>query len=145
MQAKVRLARNLLAACLIAALAAACQMSGLQAVSGPEAAAERAQRQSRQGDHAAAARNYETAARSAAEPDRNTYWLAAAAQWIAGGDLDAAETAIAMLAPPISAAETRERLRLDVLIVVGPRGFVTAGLAQCGGLEDVHFLIAVPR
>ena len=114
MQAKVRLARNLLAACLLAALTAACQIPGLQAESGPAAAAERAQRQSRQGDHAAAARNYETAARSAAEPDRNTYWLAAAAQWIAGGDLDAAETAIAMLAPPISAAETRERLRLDV-------------------------------
>lgn len=114
MQAKVRLAGNLLAACLLAALTAACQIPGLQAESGPAGVAERAQRQSRQGDHAAAARSYEAAARSAAEPDRNTYWLAAAAHWIAGGDLNAAETAIAMLAPPISAAETRERLRLDV-------------------------------
>lgn len=112
MQANIRLARNLVAACLIAALAAACQIPGLQQAGSAQAAAERAARQSRQGDHGAAARNYENAARSAAAADRNAYWLAAANEWIAAGDLGAAETAIAMLAPPISAADTREQLRL---------------------------------
>jgi outer membrane PBP1 activator LpoA protein len=101
MQAKVRLARNLVVACLLAALAAACQIPGLQAESGPEAAAERALRQSREGDHAAAARSYESAARQALEADRNAYWLAAAGSWVRGGDLAAAETALAQLTPPI--------------------------------------------
>ena len=118
MQAKLRLARNLVAACLLAALAAACQIPGLQAVSGSEAAAERAVRQSRQGDHVAAARSYESAARLALEADRNAYWLAAAGEWVRSGDPGAAETATAQLTPPVSAADTREHLRLDTEIAL---------------------------
>ena len=113
MQAKLRLARNLFAACLLTALTAACQIPGLQPASGPDAAAERAVRQSRQGDHAAAARSYESAARQSPEADRNAYWLAAADEWIKGGDLGTAEAALAQLTPPISAADTREHIRLD--------------------------------
>ncbi len=118
MQANIRLARNVIAGGLLAALTAACQMPGLQAAGGPDAAADRAAGQSRKGDHAAAARSYETAARSAAEVDRNAYWLASAAEWIAGGDANSAEAAMVMLTPPISAADTRERQRLETEIAL---------------------------
>ncbi|MGH8250290.1 MAG: penicillin-binding protein activator [Steroidobacteraceae bacterium] len=113
MQANVRLARNLIAAALLAALAAACQMAGLEQPGGADAAAERAARQSRQGDHAAAARNYESAARSAEPADRNGYWLAAGGAWIAAGEPAAAETALANLAAPLTAADVQERQRLQ--------------------------------
>ncbi len=113
MQANVCLARNFLAACLLAALASACAIPGLQPATGPAGAADRAARQSRQGDYTAAARGYETAARLSDETDRNRYWLAAAAEWIHGGDAGAAEAALAQLTPPIQAADARERLRLE--------------------------------
>ncbi len=113
MQVNVRIARNLTVACLVAALAAACQMAGMDR-RGPETAGERAERQSRQGDHASAARTYESAARTAPEAERNALWLSAAREWLSGKDIAAAEVAIGMLAPPISAPDTRERLRLDV-------------------------------
>ncbi|MGH8198336.1 MAG: penicillin-binding protein activator [Steroidobacteraceae bacterium] len=117
MQAHVRIARNL-AAALLAALVAACQVAGLPPLGGPDAAAERAVRQSRQGDHLAAARSFEAAARSATEDDRNPFWLAAAGEWLQGADIGAAEAAIAKLTPPLSAADTRERLRLEAEIAL---------------------------
>lgn len=116
MQANVR-AMRLAAACLAGLLAAACQLTGLERA-GPEGAAQRAERQSRQGEHAAAARSYELAAKQAVETERNRLWLAAAAEWIAAADVPSAEVAIGMLAPPISEADTRERLRLDVEIAL---------------------------
>ncbi len=118
MQANVRIARNSVATLLLAALVAACQMAGLPSPGGADAAAERASRHSRQGDHAAAARSYESAARSAVEGDRNTYWLAAAGEWLQGADVSAAEAALANVAAPLSAADTRERLRLDTEVAL---------------------------
>ena len=44
----------------------------------------------------------------------NTLWLAAAGEWISGGDVAAAESAIGMLAPPVSATEMREKTRLGL-------------------------------
>ena len=147
MQAKVRLARNLLAACLLAALTAACQLPGLQAESGPANAAERAQRQSRQGDHVAAARSYESAARQALEADRNAYWLAAAAEWVRGGDLGAAEAALALLTPPISAADTREHMRIDTEIALarGDTRRAAALLREIPGGDDAALLATRAR
>jgi hypothetical protein len=117
MQANVPPLR-LAAACLAATLATACQMAGLDRAGGREGATERGTRLARQGEHAAAARSFELAARDALEVDRNRLWLAAAAEWIAAADVGAAEVAIGMLAPPISGADTRERLRLDVEIAL---------------------------
>jgi hypothetical protein len=98
---------------LVAMVVAACQLPGLDRASGADDAADRAVRQSRQGDHAAAAKSYESAARAALPADANPLWLAAAGEWIAGGDLAAAQNAISLLTPPVSAAETREKLRLE--------------------------------
>jgi len=103
---------------LLAALLGACQMAGLPSLGGADAAAERGERQSREGDHLAAARSFESAARSAVEADRNTYWLAAAGQWLLGADANAAEAALANVTAPLSAADTRERLRLDTEIAL---------------------------
>ncbi len=118
MQAQLRHAGKLAAACLLAALAGACTISGLQTATGPDAAAQRAGRQSRQGDYRAAAQNYESAARQAPETARNGYWLSAANEWIRGGNIAAAEAALAQLSPPISPADTREHLRLDTEIAL---------------------------
>jgi hypothetical protein len=147
MQAKLRLARNLVAACLLAVLTAACQMPGLQPVSGSDAAAERAIRQSREGDHAAAARSYESAARQAPEADRNAYWLAAAGEWIKGGDPAAAEASLAQLTPPISAADTREHMRLDTEIALarGDTKRATALLREIPEGDDAAVLATRAR
>jgi outer membrane PBP1 activator LpoA protein len=118
MQANLRIARNSVATLLLAALLGACQMAGLPSLGGADAAAERGERQSRQGDHLAAARSFESAARSAVEADRNTYWLAAAGQWLLGADANSAEAALANVTAPLSAADTRERLRLDTEIAL---------------------------
>src|ERR1700741_455680 len=104
-------ARPLVLASLAAVLAAGCQIPGMDR-GRAETATERAVRLSEKGDHPGAARTYEGAAKSADEAARNGLWLAAAGEWVAGGDLPAAETAVAMLAPPISAAGPRGRLRM---------------------------------
>jgi hypothetical protein len=118
---------------LIAVLAAACQLPGLDRVGGAEDATNRAARQSRQGDYAAAARSYESAARAAPSAEANTLWLAAAGEWIAGGDLAAAQNAISMLAPPVSTAQAREKLRLDAEMALA-RGETERALAM---LRDI--------
>jgi len=133
MQANVR-AMRLAAACLAGLLAGACQIAGLDRA-GPEGAAQRAERQSRQGEHAAAARSYELAAKGAVEAERNRLWLAAAEQWIAAADVASAEVAIGMLAPPISEADTRERLRLDVEIALA-RGDRARAASLLRGLPE---------
>ncbi|HXV41366.1 MAG TPA: penicillin-binding protein activator [Steroidobacteraceae bacterium] len=125
---------RLAAACLAGLLAAACQLTGLERA-GPEGAVQRAERQSRQGEHAAAARSYELAAKSAIEAERNRLWLAAAGEWIAAADVASAEVAIGMLAPPISEADTRERLRLDVEIALA-RGDRARAAALLRGLPE---------
>ncbi|MBX3704273.1 MAG: penicillin-binding protein activator [Steroidobacteraceae bacterium] len=135
MQANFRPALRLAAACLAAALASACQIPGLERVGGAEGAAERAQRQSRQGEHAAAARSYEQAARIAADTARNRLWLAAAGEWIAAADIASAEVAIGMLEPPVSDADTRERLRLDVELALA-RGDRARAAALLRGLPE---------
>jgi outer membrane PBP1 activator LpoA protein len=117
MQAKLRLARMAATAALAASLAA-CQMTGLPSLGGADAAAERGAKLSRQGDHAAAAEAYEAAARAAAPDAVNAYWLAAAREWLQGSRVDAAETAIANLAQPLTAADTREQRRLEAEIAL---------------------------
>ena len=118
MQAKRGIARNAVATALAATLIAACQVTGMPPLGGTDAAVERAGRQSRQGDHAAAARSYEAAARSAAEGSSNALWLAAASEWLQGADVAAADAALANLAAPLSAADTREQRRLDAEIAL---------------------------
>ena len=114
----LRVARNSVATLLLAVLLVACQTAGLPSLGGADAAAQRAARQSQQGDHQAAARSYEAAARSAVEGDRNPYWLAAAGEWLQGSDVSAAETALVNVAAPLSAGDTRERLRLDTEVAL---------------------------
>ena len=116
MQVNVSVLRNLAAACALAWLCAACQAADRLGAS--EAGSERAGRQSRQGDHAAAASSYEAATRSAPVDGRNALWLAAATEWLAANDAGAAEHAIGMLAPPISTADARERVRIEAEIAV---------------------------
>jgi outer membrane PBP1 activator LpoA protein len=118
MQAIRGIARNAAAAALAATLAAACQMAGLPSLGGSDAAAERASRLARQGDHAGAARSYEAAAKGAAAGTANPLWLAAAAEWLAGADVAAAEAALANVAPPLSAADSREQRRLDAEVAL---------------------------
>ncbi len=135
MQANIRCAWKPAAACLLAALVAGCSMAGLQSTSGPAAAADRAARQSRQGDHAAAAQNYESAARQAEDTGRNGYWLAAGREWLQAGDPAKAESALAQLTPPVSAADTREHLRLDSEIALA-RGDVQRAAALLRDIPD---------
>ena len=118
MQVNVSVLRNLVAACALAWLSSACQVPGLDRPAGREAAAERAGRQSRLGDHASAARSYEAVARAAPAAERNASWLSAAAEWVAAGDAAAADTAVGMLAPPISTADANERARVQAEIAL---------------------------
>src|SRR5688500_362424 len=134
MQANVRIARRLVAIGLIAVLAA-CQIPGLDRVGSSEGATERATRQSRQGEHTAAARTYETAARAAPPVDQNSLWLAAAGEWILAGDSAAATHAIQMLAPPVTADETREKLRLETELALA-RGDTERALAMLREIPD---------
>jgi outer membrane PBP1 activator LpoA protein len=116
MQAKLRTARNAIAAALVAALVAACQVAGLPGLGADSA--ERAARLAREGDHAGAAQGYEAAARAAAPGGANALWLAAANEWLLGRDVRAAEAAIANVAPPLAAADAREQRRLDAEIAL---------------------------
>ena len=118
MQAKLRIAGNAVAAALAASLIAACQTAGLPSLGGTEAAVERAERQSREGDHRSAARSYEAAARSAARGSSNPHWLSAAGEWLLGADVAAAEAAIANLIAPLSAEDAREKLRIDAEVAL---------------------------
>ena len=99
-------------------LIAACQTAGLPSLGGVDAAVERAERQSREGDHRSAARSYEAAARSAGAGSSNPHWLSAAGEWLRGADVAAAEAAIANLTAPLSAADTREKLRIDAEVAL---------------------------
>ena len=117
MQAKLRNAGNAVAAASLASLIAACQMAGLPSLGGAEAAIERAERQSRQGEHRASARSYEAAARSGAAWTSNSLWLSAAGEWLLAGDSAAAEAQGESTAP-LSAAETREKLRIEAEVAL---------------------------
>jgi uncharacterized protein len=117
MQANLRIAGTASAA-LLAAMLAACQLMGPPESAGSEAAAERALRLAHQGDHAAAARAYEAAARSAAPDAVNPLWLAAAGEWVLAAEPDAAEVAAANLLQPLAAADAREQRRLDAEIAL---------------------------
>ena len=136
MQVNVIVLRNLLAACVMGGLAAACQMSGL-GPGGREAGPEKAARQSRQGDHSAAARSYETAARSVAAGERNGLWLSAAREWLVAGDDAAAETAIGMLAPPIATADAQERVRIQAEIAIA-RGDAQRAMTLMREIPDAN-------
>ena len=116
MQAKLRIARNALAALLITALAAACQTTGLPGLGADPA--ERAARLAREGNHAGAAQSYEAAAKAAAAGSGNALWLAAANEWLLARDIAAAENAVANVAPPLAAADSREQRRLDAEIAL---------------------------
>ena len=132
MQANLRIARNAVAAALVAALVAACQ-TGPPARGGADAAAERAARLARQGDHAGAARAYEAAAKSASPAAVNALWLAAAGEWLLGREADAAEAAIANLAPPLSAEDARSQKRLEAEIALA-RGDTARAAAILRGI-----------
>lgn len=110
--------RSLIVASALGCLASACQIPGLDRMGGRESGAERASRQSSQGDHAAAARSYEAAARTAAADGQNSLWLQAASEWATAGDAAAAETAIGMLVPPITTPQAQERVRIRAEIAV---------------------------
>ena len=131
MQVNVSILRNLVAACALAWLCSACQIPGLDRQTG----AERAGRQSRQGDHAAAARSYEAAARTAPAAGRNALWLSAAAEWVAASDTAAADTAIGMLVPPIATADARERVRIQAEIALA-RGETQRALTLMREIPD---------
>ena len=133
MQAKRAIARNAAVIALVAAFACACATS-LPSAGGPDAAAERAARLARQGDHAGAARGYEAAAKSAAAGTANPFWLAAASEWIAGADAAAAEAALANVAPPLSAADAREQRRLDAEVALA-RGDTARAAEILKGLQ----------
>ncbi len=134
MQAKLRSAARFAAAMLVAVIVAGCQTAGFGRA-GPEGAEARAERLTREGEHAAAARAFELAARNATEADRNRLWLAAAEAWIRAQDLGSTEVAIGMLAPPIAEADTRERLRLDVELALA-RGDNAGAAALLRGLPS---------
>lgn len=131
MQAKMITLRNLVAACALAAVCG-CQMGGFDRRGGPQADVERAGRQSAQGEHAAAARSFERAARTAPAAERNRQWLSAAGEWLAAPDIAAAEAALAMLAPPVAGAEAQERARVEAEIALarGQTQRVTALLRE---------------
>ena len=116
MQAKLRIARNALAAILVAALAAACQVTGLPGLGADPA--ERAARLAREGDHAGAAQSFEAAAKAAAAGTGNALWLAAAGEWLQARNVGAAENALANVAPPVAAADAREQRRLDAEVAL---------------------------
>ena len=116
MQAKLRIARNALAAVLMAALAAACQVTGLPGLGADPA--ERGARLAREGDHAGAAESFEAAAKAAAAGTGNPHWLAAAGEWLLARNVGAAENALANVAPPVAAADAREQRRLDAEIAL---------------------------
>ena len=118
MQANMRTVRSLLAVCGLAALCAGCQIPGLDRLGGTEAAVERANRQARQGEHAAAAKSYESAARAATDGEANALWLSAASEWLAAGDSAAAESATGMLALPVSRTHAGERTRIEAEIAL---------------------------
>ena len=65
----------------------------------------------------AAARSYETAARSAVEGARTPFWLAAANQWLQART-SGRRAALVNVTEPLSATDTRERLRLDIEIAL---------------------------
>ena len=134
MQVNVVVLRNLLAACVLGMLAGACQIPGLGRSEGTQAGAER---QSRQGDHAAAARSYEAAARNAAASAQNGLWLSAAREWLAAGDATAAETAIALLATPIATADAQERVRIQAEIAIA-RGDAQRAMTLMREIPDAN-------
>jgi outer membrane PBP1 activator LpoA protein len=117
MQAKLRSARNAVAIALVAVLVAGCQVAGMPGLGGADAA-ERAERLAREGDHAGSARNYEAAAKAAPAGGGNAHWLAAAGQWLQGGDVAAAENAAANVQAPLSPADAREQRRIDAEIAL---------------------------
>jgi outer membrane PBP1 activator LpoA protein len=126
-----RIARNALAA-LAVCLVAACKMAGMPTLGAD--AAERADRLARQGDHAGAAQSYEAAAKGAREGAGNALWLAAAREWLLGGEIAAAEAALARLQPPLAAADVREQRRLDAEIALA-RGDTARAAEILRGIE----------
>lgn len=96
----------------------ACQpLESLRAPPGA-AAEERAARLAQRGEHAAAARGFEEAAAAAPAERANALWLRAAGSWLAAGQPDAADRAIARLLPPLGAADARERARLGAELAI---------------------------
>jgi len=133
MQANVSVVSKLIAIAVVGSLCAACQVPGLDRPGG--SGAERATRQSRQGEHSAAAQSYESTARNAPATDRNGLWLAAATEWLAAGDAAAAAASIGMLAPPVSTADAHEKVRIEAEIALA-RGDLQRALALLREIPD---------
>lgn len=133
MQAKLRIAGTA-AAAVLAALVAACSLTGPRGEGNPAADAERALQLARQGDHPAAARAYEAAARGAVPDAANPLWLAAAGEWALAAEPDAAEAALANLAEPLAPGDARERKRLDAEVALA-RGDTARAAGILGGIE----------
>jgi outer membrane PBP1 activator LpoA protein len=132
MQAKLRIA-GIASAALLVAFVAGCSLAGAPA-GGSSDSAERAQRLARQGDHAAAARAYEAAARTAAADATNPLWLAAAGEWVQAAEPEAAEDAVAKLVQPLAPADAREQRRIDAEIALA-RGDTARASEILRGLE----------
>lgn len=133
MQAKLRIAGTASAA-LLAAFLAGCSLTGVPTGGDSAADAERALRFARQGDHAAAARAYEAAARNAAPDAVNALWLAAAGEWVLTAEPDAAEQAAGKLVQPLAPADAREERRIDAEIALA-RGDTARAADILPGLE----------
>lgn len=133
MQAKLRIAGKASAA-LLAAFLSACSLTGAPTGGDSAADAERALGLARQGDHAAAARAFEAAARNAAPDAVNPLWLKAAGEWVLAAQADAAEQAASKLVQPLSPADAREQKRIDAEIAVA-RGDTARAAEILRGLE----------
>jgi outer membrane PBP1 activator LpoA protein len=135
MQASHHNLRTLVAVGLLAGLAAGCQLTGAERPVPAALAVERAESAAMQGEHAAAARHYEVAVRSAGPGERNRLWLAAAGQWLLARDLIATDAALAELAGELSGPERVERTRLAAELA----------LARGSGAPPVALLEQLPE
>jgi outer membrane PBP1 activator LpoA protein len=117
MQAKLRFTGNAVAV-LLAAVLAACQISGIPSLGGTAHRRRRASRLAREGDHAVRRAPMKPPRKAPRPRPRTRLWLAAAGEWLQGAQPDAAEAAIANLAQPLAAADAREQARLDAEIAL---------------------------
>jgi outer membrane PBP1 activator LpoA protein len=113
---------RIVAVLVLAAALVACQPPSTVKRDASTAALEsRAAQLAGRGDHAAAARAWEDAAAQRGPAAANGYLLAAAREWLAAGNLVAAQDAIARLVEPLAAADDveRTRLRAELAIAAG--------------------------
>ncbi len=136
-----------LAACLLAAMLAACQPLSSGLPDSGQAAQTRAERLAARGDHAGAAAAYEQAAPLAAPGRANALWLAATREWLTAGDASAAGRALARVATPLSPADAREQVRLaaELSLLANQPARALEQLAALQGADDPSTLAVRAR